>query len=69
MAGEFFRFPVPDNPPNSGDFITVQFNIEWLPIILALVETMKSPTQWIDPPDSIQGQVDELIVLLSTNLD
>jgi len=68
--GDFsYRFPVPENPPNEGDFHIVGFNKEWLPIILALLTQVKNPLAWEDPPDSIAGQVDELIYLLSTNLD
>jgi len=65
----YYQFPVPSNPPNAGDFITVQFNVEWLEIIAALLIPLKSPSQWIDPPDDISGQVDELIFLLSNDLD
>jgi len=66
---ETFLYPVPANPPDEGDFHIVGFNKEWLPIILSLLQTVRSPAVWLDPPDSITGQVDELIYLISTNLD
>lgn len=64
-----FKFPVPTNPPSSGDFVIVGFNPEWLPIVLALLQTIRSPENWESPPGDITGQVDELIDLMSTDLD
>ena len=69
MSAPAYLLPVPTNPPNEGDFVTVSFNGEWIPIIIGLLETLRSPVVWLDPPDNIVGQVDELIYLLSPNVD
>jgi len=68
-VADYFKFPVPNNPPDEGDFIIVGFNREWLAVILALVQTIRTPTAWDNPPDDITGQVDELAYLLETDLD
>jgi len=65
----YFKLPVPANPPNEGDFLIVGFNPDWLPILLTLLQQVRTPTAWQDPPIDITGQVDELIYLLETDLD
>ena len=62
-------YPVPESPPDEGTFIIIGFNPEWLPIVLGLLETIKSPTVWESPPDDISEQVDELMQLFMTDLD
>ncbi len=69
MSEPTYLLPVPTNPPNEGDFVTVSFNGEWIPIIIGLLEQLRSPVVWQDPPDNIVGQVDELIYLMSPNVD
>lgn len=64
-----YKFPVPANPPNEGSFITVAFSVDWMPILLALLQSLQSPAAWEDPPPDIVQQVDELLTLLQTNLD
>ncbi len=60
---------VPTNPPNEGDFIFVGFNIEWIPIVLYALQLVNNDYVWIDPPDDITEQVQELIFLIQNSLD
>jgi len=69
MAKSTYRYPVPENPPDEGDFIIIGFNREWLPIVLGALLPLKSPSNWQSPPDDISDQVDELITLIQTDLD
>lgn len=69
MMADYYKLPVPESPPNEGDFLIVGFNIDWLPIILEALQPLRSPTAWDNPPDDITGQVDELIYLIGLNLD
>lgn len=63
------KLPVPDNPPDEGVMQVCAFNVEWLGIIVGLLEQLKNPDQWQSPPSDIVAQVDELIDLVMTNLD
>jgi len=64
-----YRFEVPENPPNEGDFLIVGFNPDWLPIIIAMLQPLRAKVFWNDPPDDIAAQVDELMYLLGHDLD
>ena len=64
-----YKFPVPESAPNEGAFITVAFSVEWMPIVLAVLQSLRSPAAWESPPDDIVQQVDELLTLIQTNLD
>lgn len=63
-------FTLPTNPPDVGDFVFVGFSQEWLKVVLAGVQTMRSNDLWVDGAanDAI-GQIDQLINLLMINLD
>jgi len=67
--GTLNKWPVPVDPPDAGSQTIVGFNIEWLPVIIGKLQELRNPSQWIDPPDDITGQVDELITLIQTPLD
>lgn len=69
MTDSHFKFPVPANAPDTGVFITVAFNIEWLPFVLGALYPFRDAINWESPPDDITDQVDELLHLLSVNLD
>lgn len=60
---------MPENPPDEGDFLIVGFNREWLPIILATLQPLRSKVFWEDPPGDIAAQVDELLYLIGFDLD
>jgi hypothetical protein len=64
-----YKYPVPENPPDEGIFITVAFNIEWLPFVIGALLPLKNPSVWDSPPDNISDQIDELIALIQENLD
>jgi len=64
-----YKFPVPENAPDEGVFITVAFNVEWLPFVLGAVVPLREPINWQDPPDDLTAQVDTLLALLQTDLD
>jgi len=64
-----YKFPVPESPPDEGDFLIVGFNREWLAVVLAMLQPLTSPDMWEDPPDNISGQVDELLYLIGFDLD
>ena len=64
-----FRWPVPENPPDEGVFHTCQFNEEWLPVVVSVLQTMMERETWEDPPDDITDQVATLMDLILTNLD
>jgi len=61
-----YLYPVPENPPDEGDFIMVVFNRQWLPFVLGVLLPLKNPNIWNEPPDDISDQVSELIQLMQT---
>lgn len=63
------RYAVPDSLPDEGTVHICGFSSDWLPILLGLLEPLKNPAIWIDPPDDISAQVDTFIDLIMTDLD
>jgi hypothetical protein len=69
MTDSHFKFPVPETAPDAGSFITVGFNRAWLPFVLGALYPFRDAINWDDPPDDITDQVDELLHLLTVDLD
>lgn len=64
-----FKWPVPETPPDEGSFHTCQFSASWLPVVVSVLNDLRDPKVWDNPPDDITAQVDTLIDLVLTNLD
>lgn len=62
-----YPFPVPETPPDEGAFHYTYFGEDWLPILLTLLQQVRNPDVWDNPPDDITGQVDELSWMLTVN--
>jgi hypothetical protein len=61
MGDVFFPLPVPSSPPDEGDFFYPAFGVQWLPAIIGKLQELKDPTLWLEPPDDLIPQIDELI--------
>jgi len=64
-----FRWPFPATPPDEGSFHTCQFNAEWLPVVISVLQQLNDPQVWESPPDDFLDQVATLLDLILTNLD
>lgn len=64
-----FKLPVPESPPNEGDFLIVQMPVAWVAIVTYALMQLKNKYSWDNPPDDIEAQVDQLIYQMMTSLD
>lgn len=61
-----FLYPVPTNKPADEPLYVCGFNVDWLPLILDVVDNLQYSDLFDSPPDDITQQVQELLDQLMT---
>lgn len=63
-----YQYPVPANAPDAGTLHRPEFGADWLPILLDVADNLKRDDIWVNPPDDIEQQVDELVARLMVDV-
>lgn len=59
------KWDYPESKPSEGSQIVVSYNGDWLPILSGLIQRISSKSVWINAPDDILEELNDLIYQLS----